>query len=417
MNYRSLVTSCCMAAAAVALGGGATAPALATGGSIAAIREHNVFLFSADGHWERQLTSDGTAADPYASPSQSTDGTIAALRSDVVSLLQGDGTAAADPVPLGGNASRAALSPDGTTIAYETASFCGIIPRACMTTFFRPVGTGGPEGEVIQLKSPAWVGRTIIGALSCGVWAETVGADDQDKWLEHPDGPDFASLCLNTVAASPDGTKIAAGGTGNGYAWLAFYVAGGVRQPAELRCYLQLEPGAAAPQVSWAPDGTAVSWEESTGIWTTDVGDLAPGTCEGLGTGARHLIGNASSPAWGTAQLGVGKGGDGKAGDGNKGGSGQVKLDRLRVSPKRLPRGRKLTIRFRLSAAAPVRLEIRRGGKRRVKATLDGDAGSNRYLWSGKSKGRPLPVGRYVLRASLRGGRPLAAKFRIVGRR
>ena len=117
---------------------------------------------------------------------------------------------------------------------------CGIGVNACTTTLYLPVGGAGPQGEVLQLKSPSWVGRTIVGALSCGVWAEAVGADDQSKWLEHPDGPTFYSLCLSTAAASPDGTKIVAGGTGDEAAWLVSYVAPGLRQPAELRCYTKL---------------------------------------------------------------------------------------------------------------------------------------------------------------------------------
>lgn len=141
------------------------------------------------------------------------------------------------------------------------------------------------------------------------------------------------------------------------------------------------------------------------GIWTMGVGDLGPGTCEATAATATHVIDNASSPAWGTAQLPSPEG------------SRQVTLDRLRVSPRRLARGRKLTIRFRASTAASVRIQIHNGGKRRVKATLDADAGSNRFVWSGKSNGRPLPIGRYVIRASVPGSPGLTASFRIVGRR
>src|SRR5215210_7289544 len=82
-----------LAAAAVALGA-AAAPAVAspTDGTIAAVRDGNAVLFSADGAWEAPLTDDGTPDDPYLAPSQSSAGTIAVLRHDELTLLRGDGT-------------------------------------------------------------------------------------------------------------------------------------------------------------------------------------------------------------------------------------------------------------------------------------------------------------------------------------
>src|SRR3954452_21575156 len=78
----------------------ASAAASPTDGTIAAIRDGDVVLFSADGAWEATLTNDGTAGDPYLSPSQAADGTIAALRHDELTLMENDGTLVRGPVDL-----------------------------------------------------------------------------------------------------------------------------------------------------------------------------------------------------------------------------------------------------------------------------------------------------------------------------
>ena len=53
---------------------------LASADSIVYVKDANVWLASGDGGSQYQVTTDGTAAQPYRSPSQADDGTIAVVQ-------------------------------------------------------------------------------------------------------------------------------------------------------------------------------------------------------------------------------------------------------------------------------------------------------------------------------------------------
>ena len=64
--------------------GVALLPAVASADSIVYVKDHNVWLADGNGGSQYQVTLDGTADDPYRSPSQADDGTIAASHGDEI---------------------------------------------------------------------------------------------------------------------------------------------------------------------------------------------------------------------------------------------------------------------------------------------------------------------------------------------
>jgi hypothetical protein len=52
----------------------------ASADSLVFIKDHDVWLSQPDGSGQYRVTTDGTADNPYASPSQADDGTIVAMR-------------------------------------------------------------------------------------------------------------------------------------------------------------------------------------------------------------------------------------------------------------------------------------------------------------------------------------------------
>jgi hypothetical protein len=57
--------------------------AAASADSIVFVKDGNVWVASPDGSGQRQLTRDGTAGQPYRSPSQADDGTATTLKKAV----------------------------------------------------------------------------------------------------------------------------------------------------------------------------------------------------------------------------------------------------------------------------------------------------------------------------------------------
>lgn len=106
-------------------------PGTAAASSIAFIKDDNVWLTSADGALQRQLTSDGTATARYNWPSQADDGTILAKQGNYFVRLRPDGTRIGAPVPGMGSDVRHSgnltvlsgpndprISPDGKRFSY-----------------------------------------------------------------------------------------------------------------------------------------------------------------------------------------------------------------------------------------------------------------------------------------------------------
>lgn len=104
------------------------------GGSIVYVKDHNVWITDGDGSFHKQVTSGGTAEDPWQSPTQSDAGVVVAHRSGLIHRMnqRGELFNVIDPPAIpdalgnrleGRDLTETAISPDGSKIAYTYYKF------------------------------------------------------------------------------------------------------------------------------------------------------------------------------------------------------------------------------------------------------------------------------------------------------
>ncbi len=326
------------------------------GGSILFARDSNIWLTSPDGTTQRPLTSDGTAATPYYSPTQSADGSVivaARLRTEpsgvYSSLYEMDrqGTLLRPPfdppqiarvdsgpgTPCPGyfripNGIRAAVSPDASKIAIDMFS-----------SYYLPPGCGGPAlGDTSEVY-------VLDGSTAGAVIAQ--GPNPTPLTLAEPFWTTDSQLIMSASAlVSPvEYYDLGAAGTAtwtssaeSGFSARSPSVGGGrLATVSRMRVRLWTAPGPvpAAPtarcdvfnpdhpafyfdsafkmgSATMAPDGAGVAWVEqdvgsggtvtASRIYVSPVGDIGAGDCGSIGR--RLLIEGGSDPSWGAAPVG-----------------------------------------------------------------------------------------------------------------
>jgi hypothetical protein len=143
--------------------------------SMVYIQGGNVFLANEDGTGAYQVTLDGSTADPqhtaYRSPTEADDGTIVAAKGGELVHLRQNGAVLAHFVPRsGGYPLAAAVSPDGTKIAYNFSEIthctvyaydCGYYPQpgAAVTSID---GSSDPGAVQQDIQDGAWIDNTTL---------------------------------------------------------------------------------------------------------------------------------------------------------------------------------------------------------------------------------------------------------------
>jgi hypothetical protein len=163
-----------LAALAATLTLGLAAPAAAD--SLVFIKDHDVWLSRPDGTGQYRVTMDGTAASPYASPSQADDGTIVAMRAapvgaPMVRLRQnGDVLNEISPGALQAGPFAPHVSPDGRHVAFQVVYgkvLNGYFETSTDVRIVRADGSAPGEYELVGARSmtPSWVdsGRLLVG--------------------------------------------------------------------------------------------------------------------------------------------------------------------------------------------------------------------------------------------------------------
>src|SRR6476619_6686851 len=157
-------------------------PGAAAADSLVYVLAGNVWIANADGSNAYQVTLDGTAAYPYASPSQADDGTIVAVRATATTRRQlyrmrQNGELLNPPINTpapGTGALDARVSPDGRLVAYwfartvfdPTCLYCvDVASRALLSysdrfTAHDAIGTPNTGGW------PSWLGNDTIAITS-----------------------------------------------------------------------------------------------------------------------------------------------------------------------------------------------------------------------------------------------------------
>jgi Tol biopolymer transport system component len=310
-----------VAVTAVAL----AAPAVASADSIVFAKDGNVWLVAPDGSKLTQVTTDGTAAAPYLSPSQADDGTIAVgkgpnivrLRQNGEVIDQVDPPALTDSVshPLDGTVVDVALSPDGGKLAYTFASYTCPIGASCgarTATGYLAVGGGTPPAQLsgaLYTSKPSWV--TNSRTLSSAGYLHQINVHDLGPgtsdvhWFDDQDVMAYPTTDLSDAELTRQGDKVVVlRGYGADTTVFTLKVngdalSGPVAPFPTPMCITSADPKTASP--TWAPDGRRLAFSDSSGVTVT--GDH-PVDGDGCATWTfKEIVAGGSEPDWGPADV------------------------------------------------------------------------------------------------------------------
>ena len=304
-----------LALAGMALAGAASAQAA----SLTFIKDHDVWISNPDGSGAVRVTRDGTAKEPYRSPTRNAAGTIAALKGFHVHLLRADGRrirrflpgALRDGMGAQTTAGTASLdfSPDGTKLAYAKVSLnCANVD--CMARGVS--GVMNLRGRILATQKeytgafPSWVTDRIV--LSHGgyghqnmLWNTQTGA--WENWFDDSDlvAPEHTTDLGDGEVSRDRRAYVAVRGYDATTAIATYHVNGDLAAPSPppptFLCTAQGQ--VSSPTISG--DGATAWWEEPDGVWTFPVSADCPD--------GRLLIPGASEPDWSPADVRRGRAG------------------------------------------------------------------------------------------------------------
>jgi hypothetical protein len=314
-----------LATAALLVMGAASAQA----SSLVYTHENNVWLANPDGSGQYQVTLDGTAGEPYTSPSQAQDGTIEAVRGKKLYRMTQNGTLLNAPFATlatlaGFGPEDALISPDGSKVSFWTQ---GIECEGCFgpaysyqvsySDHFVPPGTFGTgRSHVFSLRHPTWLGnsRELLFSHDGTVEYYELNKLQTEQWFEWQNlFPGTEAGFWEEGAASGDGTRLALLTEDNGgnYAIEIYSAAGDLASgnpPAKPtpRCDIFPPDGSAGStaagslfdSLSWSPDGSSLAFGYNGAIYVASLPNLE--TCEGP---EKQVIPAGSDPNWGPANV------------------------------------------------------------------------------------------------------------------
>lgn len=281
-----------IAGALVAVGPRAPSAHAATmAGSIVFIKNHNIWVSRPDGSGQRALTSNGTSASPWRSPDQSDVGTVVATRGTRIYRMNQWGTElnTIDPPDLknsagewiGGRMTHVTISPDGSKIAYtyERFSCPSTIPappcRLRWVTAITAANRLTPAAGygVMFYDHPTWLTNSRL--MVNGIGFDQMYLFDVyrgDAFWFHEGmfpGSDFMPLADGAVSRNGAYLAMVRGKFEDARIQIAHLPGnprtGGVPPLPEYRCETEAQSGFNSP--TFAPDSSALAWEEPDGIW------------------------------------------------------------------------------------------------------------------------------------------------------
>lgn len=335
-------TGCVMGLAATAFAttafasAGSSAPLTARASEVAResivfARGGNVWSAAPDGSRQRRVTRNGTAANPYTSPTQADNGTIVALRGTKIYRLNRKGRVLGRPRvvatglrnagPLHELALGPAVSPDGKKVALTKATLQGAydphtgvkgMNLLAVTTEYRSALTGSKLAERHEpgtyLQSPSWIDnrRLLVFApyssYSPQLFVDTLGGGLQGWFADDLDGSEpFDRKLLDEGELTRAGDKLALiRGTNVEGDWagaaLTVYPVSGFSTAPRAICSLPVTNGPLA-KPTWSPDGRTLAWSNRSGVWASAVDLTAPG----CGLSPRLVIRGGTTADWGPA--------------------------------------------------------------------------------------------------------------------
>lgn len=292
----------------VALSGQAQAASVTYVGS-----DGNVWVASPDGAVNKQVTTAGTAASPFRSPTAKNDGTIAALKAGFVNFFDPASGAQKDAwiLPKTGAGSFAPynggqISPDGGVFAYDWRYFdCATNP--CQgnqrVSFIAGPGVTNPcllNCHVGWIR-PRWVpGTPYAGMVSqsfSAIGVQKAGAAGPVNWLvaNNPSAEIISSFDISSTGR----TLVETSAPGGGPSKLVVFANNGTPPDGNPQALCALDGFAgegAYPR--WSPDGSQIAWKGAGGVYVSPAPTTNGGVC---GLQPRLIAPGGAEPSWGLA--------------------------------------------------------------------------------------------------------------------
>ncbi len=294
-----------------------SASAATGGGTITYVKGNNVWVAAADGSRPRQVTTGGTSASPWRSPTESDDGHIVAGRGRLIYRMDQWGTVldVLDPPDLassagemlGGAPAHLAVSPDGTKIAYTYEKYSCPRGLACriryVTAFTSATAMTDPDRwGVTFYDNPAWITNSRVSVNADLI--DNINLFDLGRgltfWFDEDDYTTDDQPLFDFEVARHASYATAIRNTGDDAHAVFYRVSGNYANggrppiPAGL-CATTPARGITSPTIS--ADGALAAWQEPSGVWTMPLGS-APCT-----VAPRLVVAGGSAPAYSPAGL------------------------------------------------------------------------------------------------------------------
>lgn len=303
------------AAAGVAALAAAGTSASAQADSIVFVKDANVWLANPDGSGLYQVTTDGTADNPYQSPSQAADGTIVAVRAKpnkgpIIRMRQNGSVIGEITVPVAQYGPfEPAISPDGRYVAYETV-FQDTMGVSSDVQYATSEGVTAPGAYPLGGRgtgAPAWIDNDhVLLGNYVQVLTQVPGQQAVNWWSDWDLQPRYfdSSEDLDDGDAAPNGTVAFVRGDRDDNTIQLYQSNGPAALPTPGCVLSNPSPGPLGQRFedpTFSPSGNAIAWQEGDGIWTTS---LTPGDCRA--SAPKLTIPGASEPDWGPAAVNPG---------------------------------------------------------------------------------------------------------------
>jgi hypothetical protein len=282
--------------------------------SLVFVKDSNVWLANADGTGLYQVTTDGTADNPYQSPSQADDGTIVTVRArpnlgPLIRLRQNGSVIGEVPVaPMQAGPFEPAISPDGRLIAYEhvfTSTFetSSDVRITSVDGLTAPTVYGHPGSGT---GAPSWIdsNRIFVGDYTSAM-TQVPGQQASEWWSDWDHEAQLGSSeDLNDGDVASNGAVAFVRGDRDGNTIQLYRSTGFPARPTPTCVLSNPSPGANGARFedpTFSPAGGAIAWQEGDGIWSATFpgGDCARAV-------PRLLIAGAAEPDWGPAPVNPG---------------------------------------------------------------------------------------------------------------